>query len=400
MSSNLGDIAVSVNSLSKEYYFFKNNFWRLLWVFADIARYTHKFSALNDVSFSIHKGESFGIIGQNGSGKSTLLKIIAGTSTPTSGQVKTCGRIAALLELGLGFHQDLTGIENIKINGLFSGLTEREISEKIKFIENFSELGEFFYRPVKMYSTGMFMRLAFSMAIAVEPEILIVDEALSVGDQKFQKKCIDYITNLLDRGITLLFCSHDQYTVERLCNRVLWLDKGHVKMLGNSRKVVAAYQESLKEKAKTQAQSFEDPPIIIEDIELYSNGVRIDASKPLEPFSQLEVKIRYHSLDDNELNCHFGLGIYSSDETEMFATSTAIENKEVKKIAPGERGSIEISFPKILLLDGEYTVTGIIQDDTALHVYHRLIKNSAFRVLMPRFEARGTFFMEHKWRLN
>ena len=390
---------IRAERLSKEYYFFKSTWARLAWAFFNASTYAHAFTALNDVNFQVPKGESFGIIGQNGSGKSTLLRILAGISHPTKGSVSIKGTVAALLELGLGFHHELTGYENVMLNSFFSGIQQADLEKKIEFIRDFSELGDFFYRPVRMYSTGMFMRLAFSMAIAVEPEILIVDEALSVGDQKFQKKCIDYIAGLLEKGVTLFFCSHDLYTVEKLCSRVMWLHQGRVKMLGESRKVVSAYQESLKQKARQEAQSFDAPDVIIEDIEIFADGKPVAKAQPIEPFGKVTVNILCRSLSRERRRIHLGIGIYASDETEMFATSTAVEGIEPAGLEPGETRTFQITFPEMLLLDGSYTVTGIVQDETGLHVYHRLIKPDVLRIVLPEFKARGAVYLKHKWNL-
>lgn len=234
----------------------------------------------------------------------------------------------------------------------------------------------------------------------MEPKILIVDEALSVGDQRFQKKCIDYITGLLGRGVTLVFCSHDMYTVEMLCSRTVWLEHGHVKMAGSTRKVVAAYLESLRKKKQEEVQTFENPPIVLENIEILNKGQKVAEDTLVDPFSDVTIRLYYKSLEKTPLEVHFGIGLYASDETESFATSTAADGLKPVEVQPGQQGSVNIRFPRIQLLDGIYTVTGIIQDVTSLHVYHRLIKPEAMQILLPEFRARGVVFLDHQWHLD
>ena len=203
-----------------------------------------EFWALNDISLEVKKGEVFGIVGYNGSGKSTLLKIIAGVMKPTKGQVKVNGTMAPLIELGAGFDPNLTGRENVYLNGAILGYTKQKLQASFDEILEFSELGEFIDVPVKNYSSGMVARLAFSIATIVEPEILIVDEVLSVGDYKFQAKCQDKIKKVIEKGTTVLFVSHSIKQVEELCDRVAWIDKGHLKMVGDSETVCKAFLEN------------------------------------------------------------------------------------------------------------------------------------------------------------
>lgn len=203
-----------------------------------------EFWALNDISLEVKKGEVFGIVGYNGSGKSTLLKIIAGVMKPTKGQVKVNGTMAPLIELGAGFDPNLTGRENVYLNGAILGYTKQKLQASFNEILEFSELGDFIDVPVKNYSSGMVARLAFSIATIVEPEILIVDEVLSVGDYKFQAKCQDKIKKVIEKGTTVLFVSHSIKQVEELCDRVAWIDKGHLKMVGDSQTVCQMFLDN------------------------------------------------------------------------------------------------------------------------------------------------------------
>lgn len=212
-----------------------------------VTNYYREFWALNDISFEVKRGESVGIVGRNGSGKSTLLQIITGTLSPTNGTVRTHGRIAALLELGSGFNPDFSGRENVYLNGALLGFTREQINDKFDAIAAFADIGQHLDQPVKTYSSGMLLRLAFAVQVQVEPDILIVDEALAVGDALFQKRCFQRIEKLLADGTTLLFVSHDQESVRTLTNRALLLNKGTVAAWGVSSEVVLDYRRLLHE---------------------------------------------------------------------------------------------------------------------------------------------------------
>jgi ABC-type polysaccharide/polyol phosphate transport system ATPase subunit len=199
------------------------------------------FWALKGISFRIEQGECIGIIGKNGAGKSTLLSLILGTIHPTKGNIKTSQKITPLLELGAGFHPDLTGRENILINGVLLGLTKDEVSERVEEIIAFSEIGEFIDMPVRTYSSGMYLRLAFSVAINTDPKLLLIDEILSVGDEAFQKKSKDALLNLINGGVTTIFVSHQMSAIREICHRAIWLDNGEIKAEGGSAKVVEEY---------------------------------------------------------------------------------------------------------------------------------------------------------------
>ncbi|MCX7975279.1 MAG: ABC transporter ATP-binding protein [Candidatus Aminicenantes bacterium] len=209
-------------------------------------------TALDGVSFQVRKGETFGIIGENGSGKSTLLKIIAGITKPTSGSVKTDGKISALIELGAGFHPEISGRENIFINGIMLGLSKKEIQDKFNEIVRFAELEDFIDAPVKTYSSGMYMRLGFSIAINVNPDILLVDEVLAVGDAAFVPKCLDRIDDFRRRRKTILFVSHDLATVKKICDRVAWLKAGKIMTIGDPSRVVDAYLQDVVERQERE----------------------------------------------------------------------------------------------------------------------------------------------------
>ncbi|WLG88970.1 ABC transporter ATP-binding protein [Pseudomonas cucumis] len=248
------DISIKVDNLSKCYHIYDKPSDRLLQMLSPARKqYYKEFWALRDLSFEVKRGESIGILGRNGSGKSTLLQMICGTLNPTTGSVQTFGRIAALLELGSGFNPDFTGRENIFLNGTILGLTKKEIEDRFDAIAAFADIGEHLEQPVKTYSSGMLVRLAFAVQVQVTPDILIVDEALAVGDALFQKRCFQQIEKLISDGTTLLFVSHDQESVRTLTHRALLLHKGEKKLWGKSSDVVLEYRRMLHE---DERQSF------------------------------------------------------------------------------------------------------------------------------------------------
>lgn len=253
MSSNL---AIKVENLSKVYQIYEKPHDRLMQsifpklkqlIGADSKQYFREFSALDNVSFEVNKGETVGIIGRNGSGKSTLLQLICGTLNPTNGGIKVSGRVAALLELGAGFNLEFTGRENVYTNGALLGLSKSEIEQRFDAILAFADIGLFIDQPVKKYSSGMFVRLAFAIAANIEPDVLIIDEALAVGDMAFQAKCMARIRFLMDKGTTVLFVSHDLSSVRNICQRVLWLKEGQQVDFGDPKGVVDAYLREMNQ---------------------------------------------------------------------------------------------------------------------------------------------------------
>jgi lipopolysaccharide transport system ATP-binding protein len=247
------DYAVRFEDVYKEYPFyqhitagFKSFIFNLPRSIASLKK--TRFIALKGVSFEVKKGETFGIIGRNGSGKSTILSIIAGVLRHDKGFVKTNGKISSLLELGAGFHPDLSGIENIILNGILMGNTREDMLKKMDKIIEFSELGDFIYQPLRTYSSGMYVRLGFSVAVHIDPEILLVDEALAVGDLSFQEKCLRKIMEFRESGATITIVSHDLTMIDRLCDRVAWIDSGSIKAIGKPKEVIMKYLDHLGQK--------------------------------------------------------------------------------------------------------------------------------------------------------
>ena len=241
-------VAIKAEHLTKIYKIYERDIDRLKETFHPFhKKYSKDFYALNDISFEIRRGENIGLVGKNGAGKSTLLKIITGVLTPTSGNLIVNGKIASLLELGAGFNPEMTGIENIYMNGLLMGHTREIMDEKVNDIINFADIGDFINQPVKTYSSGMFARLAFAVNAFVEPDILIVDEALSVGDAFFQSKCMDKMRSMIQGGVTVIFVSHDTFAVKNLCERAFLMKSGRILMDAPAKDVVETYRNMLLE---------------------------------------------------------------------------------------------------------------------------------------------------------
>lgn len=243
----MGEYAIEVSHLTKTYKLYENNKRRIIeGLFPKVKPQYKEFHALNDVSFQIRKGEIVGIIGKNGSGKSTLLKIITGVLNPSDGSLYVNGKISALLELGAGFNPEYTGIENIYLNGTLNKITRDEMSKRIDDIADFADIGDFIYQPIKNYSSGMFVRLAFAVAVYSDPDILIVDEALAVGDAAFQAKCMARMNQIMKSGATVLFVTHDMNTVKQLCQRCIYLENGVKIMEGSAAELADIYLKKIR----------------------------------------------------------------------------------------------------------------------------------------------------------
>ncbi len=342
--------------------------------------------ALSNVSFEVFKGEAFGIIGENGAGKSTLLSIIAGINKPTEGEVIIRGKVASILELGSGFHPELTGLENIFLYGSFIGMSEDFIKRKLDFIKDFSELGEYLDKPIKTYSTGMIMRLAFSTILALEPDIFIIDEALAVGDLYFQKKVFNKIKEFKEKGGTILFTSHSLYQITSLCERALWLKDGKVMKIGNSLDVAREYENYIRQKDYTQNS----------DSLKHKNNPRKEFCSPawieqicinkkeIEPGETLIVEIKVKSK--TKIYCHLGVLFRRNDNEEIALYSTKHEGKEV--CINGEE-TIQFIFDNFPILYGSYSIEVYLTDESG-HIFYD-IKSEEISVKKQSFLDIGVF---------
>ncbi|MGM0367978.1 MAG: ABC transporter ATP-binding protein [Actinomycetota bacterium] len=388
------NIAVDIDKVTKRYRIYHEKIPSLKNTILRGKRQTYEeFLALDEVSFSIKHGETFGIIGPNGSGKSTLLKMIANIIQPNSGQIRIDGSVSALLELGAGFHPDLTGKENIYINSAILGMRKKEVDRRFDDIVKFAELEKFIDTPVKNYSSGMYMRLGFSIAINVDPDILLVDEVLAVGDQSFQAKCYKVIYDIMKRGKTIIIVSHDLETISDLCSRVAFLRDGKVVDMGNPIRVVSQYrafvEELEKERAAEQQQEerkkifktvIESNKKVVdgEDIEKLS---KLDSEQTVKRFGSGDAEIKNIGLvgkDNQKIDyCKygdevkivldidfykkvkdpiFGLRITDFKENVVYGTNTRTNSISTGIFKKGDRIKAEFIF-KVNLIGGNYYVT-------------------------------------------
>jgi lipopolysaccharide transport system ATP-binding protein len=372
--------AVEVRNLSKNYPLSGSQFSRFRRLLAGNPSPEGGIWALRDVSFSVAKGEAFGIIGANGSGKSTLLQMIAGILRPTSGSVEVNGRLSALLELGSGFSPEFTGRSNVYLNGSILGLSKEEIDERFETIERFARIGDFIDQPVKTYSTGMVLRLAFAVVAHVDPEILIVDEALAVGDIAFHQRCMRRIHDLRARGTTILFVSHATSDVKALCERCLWLTNGIVERIGEADDVVGKYliataqRESAHDRRRNDVVSSPVNFMSLEAGHRHGDGRATILSADLADHHG--ISIRSLSPDDRltltvtfRMNAHIpspvaGFLVRNAKGEFIFGSNTARENYPVPALDPGEMQTIEFHWTMPPLTAGTYTISiGIADGD-------------------------------------
>ena len=367
-------------------------------------------SALEGVDFTVGRGEAFGLIGGNGSGKSTLLKLVAGMLKPTTGRITVAGRVAALIELGAGFHPEISGRENVFINGAVLGLTRRQIEARYADIVEFSGLGDFMEEPVKNYSSGMYVRLGFAVAVHTDPDVLLVDEVLAVGDEAFAHRCLRRIEEFLASGRTLLLVSHGLDLVEGVCDRVLWLENGHQRLVGEPRRVIDAYRQEVAEKegeehkaAKEQRQEetttgeaselrWGSREAEITSFRLLAGGeerYHVESGEPVV----FEIRARAaRPLDDFV----FGVAVATPRGTEVWGTNTDLEGY-VPGAFEGE-ATVRLTCPALRLGPGDYVVdVAVHSKDGAPYDYQR--RALAFTVT-ARDGGIGTYLPEHGWEFG
>ena len=381
-------------------------------------------TAVDGVSLTVEKGETFGVIGENGSGKSTLLKLVAGIAKPTSGRLKVAGKISALIELGAGFHPEITGRENVFINGIMLGLTKKEITRKFNDIIAFAELEDFIDAPVKTYSSGMYMRLGFSIAINVNPEILLVDEVLAVGDAAFVPRCLDRIDDFRRRKKTILFVSHDLTTVAKICDRVAWMKNGKIQMLGEPKRVVDAYlqdvaakqEEEFQERRKASAPALEAAAGPVHDASPASEeearakrwGKReIEIRKVTLRNLRGEEKHVFHPEEGMVVEMDvaarepikdfvFGIGIFNSLGVFCYGTNTSLEDLEPVSIS-GE-GRVGCRIERLNLVNGTYYLdVATHKRDGYPYDYHRSLYTFYVSSLL---RDEGIARLEHRWEFS
>lgn len=399
-----GDGTISLLGVGKAYRIYDHPFDRVIEVLTRRSRH-RKHWALEAATLEIARGETFGLVGENGAGKSTFLKLVAGTLKPTTGELQVRGRVAALLELGAGFHPEESGRENVMLMAAMNGVPAQRTEAYVREVVAFSELPEeVISRPVKTYSSGMFMRLAFSAATAVDPDVLVIDEALSVGDMHFQKKSLDRIMSFRERGKTVLFCSHNLYQVRSLCSRAIWVHGGQVRECGDTEQVVTAYEshERAKDKALLDPVGEGIPiaerpaagglPGRILDVVLETG----DGINPATVATFQSVRLVFEiELSHPSARFHVGFAITRNDRENVFGSATHFEG-DGQAIAGRGAHRVAVRIPDLPLLSGDYMLSVYLLDDTGLQVVDMAEGIRPFRVLQARREF-GFVYMPHHW---
>jgi lipopolysaccharide transport system ATP-binding protein len=417
-----------VQGLGKEYRLYDSPRKRLKALVTE-GRYHRSHWALRDVSFELHRGQCMGLIGDNGAGKSSLLKLIAGTMQPSTGSVERIGRVTAILELGAGFHPDFTGRDNLRFGGSLIGISPANMAGLEQSIIDFSELGDAIDRPVKTYSSGMTVRLAFALVTAVEPDVLVIDEALAVGDQHFQKKCVERITDFRNRGCTILFCSHSQYHIRQLCNVALWIDGGCVKAMGSTDAVLSSYEAHVRAQDQASA-AVEGKPVVAEPAAAPASSPA-DAPTPTEGLPAADAAPPPHSLRHGSQASiisvtvpDLGAGdppllmskdlvviveaqLATSEQPHIAVmleqahgagvTSVATHADGAAPMSLGEgRWRATVTFTDLPLHSGEYVVSAYLFDSKALVVYDEWYHYLYFKFEFPTLTP-GLVRLPHFW---
>jgi ABC-type polysaccharide/polyol phosphate transport system ATPase subunit len=392
------EIAVRAHDLAKEYRLYGRPQDRLRqMLLGGRRRLYHPVGAVDGVSFEIRRGETVGIVGQNGSGKSTLLQLLTGTLRPTRGTCTVRGRVAALLELGAGFDPELTGRENVYLNAAVLGLRRAEVDARFDAIAAFADIGHFLDHPVKTYSTGMFVRLAFAVAVSIEPDVLLIDEALAVGDLRFQIKCLERLRALQQRGVTILLVSHSVDQVKRFCARCLWLDAGRLVMDGPAGLVADRYAEYMTTAAANgKANGALMPPLeglgtlaAIRDVAL-SHATR-------DAFEPLTVTVEYEILEDRLPTFLLGVAIFTMERGYVFGPNTALD----QVVVPTTRGRHRVHYviPRLPLLGGTYMVDVGLFLDRGLACLDYRVDAGRFAVETAYF-SEGMVHLDHRWEVQ
>ena len=403
--------AILVKNLGKAFQLYDKPVHRLWDLILPGKKRFREYWALKNVYLDISHGSTVGIIGENGAGKSTLLKLLTGITKPTTGTVQVKGRIASLLELGAGFHPEFSGRENIYLNCSILGMDNEEIDARLESIIEFSELGDFIDRAVKTYSSGMYVRLGFSVAASVDPDIFIIDEALSVGDEHFKGKCTNRLNEFREQGKTIIFVSHDMGAVKSMCQQVVLLDKGEMIEQGTAEKVADEYLKRAHARGNERLSALdrstsEYPRWGTGEVEIHA--VRLLDSKDEsghvfrsgEPF-KLQMDYLCHEATQSPV---FGIGIYRSDGTYVNGSNHHWRHApiELSEIAAGEKGQVEMAFESMPLLAGQYYITTFLYDHskaapTAIdHQEHAI----TFEVIDPRNHQHGLLYLPTQWTVR
>ena len=399
---------IKVNNISKIYKLYDRPIDRMKEALSlSKKKYSKDYFALNNISFEVKKGETVGIIGNNGSGKSTLLKIITGVLTASSGTIEVNGKISALLELGAGFNPEYTGIENIYLNGTMMGYSREDMDGKVNSIIEFADIGDFINQPVKTYSSGMFARLAFSVAVSVDPDILIVDEALAVGDMRFQIKCMDKMKTMMEKdGTTVFFVSHDINSIRRFCNKAIWLHKGEMRKIGYVNEVCDMYSDFLKNGESLDFIENKEDSDMLPAFTMKDSIAEIIDFKVFDEFmnevdeikldQEINFQVTYDVYDDTLENPVLGIAVKSIDDDYVCGLNTLLD----KITIPWKKGrnKFYLKYTKgIRALGGRYYFDTALFEKTATVPiqYIGLIKQIT---VLNDYVGEGRYIIPHEWR--
>lgn len=351
--------------------------------------------AVKGITLDVEKGTTLGLLGPNGAGKSTTLKLMARILTPDKGRIATTRRVAGLLELGSGFQLEFTGLENIDLNASLLGLTKRDIKNRLESIIDFSELGEAINDPLRTYSTGMMMRLAFSIAIHVDPEVLLVDEVLAVGDESFQKKCLNHITKFQAEGGTIVFVSHSMGQVQDLCNRAAWIEDGVVQALGNPATVINGYVDRVRDRDAAQERTGEVPAVELGDVRLLNReGEPVHALRRGQQLT-LEVPYRVHRPVEHPV---FGVAVMRNDGAYVYGTNTLVEGMRLRPLRTD--GTFTFRYDSLPMLGGTFRLQIAVFDESQMLIpIHSHDRTYSFRVEGATKEE-GVVRLDHAWNVG
>jgi ABC-type polysaccharide/polyol phosphate transport system ATPase subunit len=394
------DVAVHVTNISKTYRLYRKPVYRLLEALTRRS-YHQGITSLRPLSLMLPPGDTLGIIGENGAGKSTLLKILAGTLTPTTGQVHMKGRVAALLELGSGFHPEFTGRQNIYLNASLHGLDKTEIKNQEQSIIDFAELGDFIDRPIKTYSSGMTVRLGFSIATSIDPDVLIVDEALSVGDQHFQKKCIERMNGFRKAGKTLILCSHSMYMINQLCRNAIWLNQGMLEKHDSAAHVISAYmaaQEARHKNVSTQDNAMVStqvnmPEVTVESVDIFNQDSCM--VEQVRQFDTMIIRIKLKRHVSKGFSGHVALVLEDEKKSVLFATLS--RDQYGKPITFKKEQILTLELPSLPIQKGVYCARVLVSDDNALRLIHQNVSNPC--LVHSEHPEYGILWMPHHWKI-
>lgn len=397
---------IEAKDLSKTYRVYGNPYHRLLerlpWKRGQ--KLYREVKALQDVSFHVNHGECVGLVGSNGAGKSTLLKVLSGTTFPTGGSYTVNGRVTSLLELGAGFQPNFSGRENIFMNAALMGFSRKEAQKKYNDIVEFSELGEFIHAPVRTYSSGMQARLGFSVAVATEPDLLIIDEILAVGDMNFRRKCVEKIWAYKKQGKSMFFCSHSLYDVRQICERAIWMQNGRAQLIADSVTVTNEYAsyETKAGGAQGDPPPFADAPPTTgapEDMPHIVEGVLLDpkTGKPRNTFAPGEsVAVRVHIKNGrNREKLHLAIGARRNDGTECFTHATQFDGQAIDFA----EGHVTLFLDCLRLLSGKFTVVLYLFDADGVHRFEERPAKEQL-IVQNRTKDLGLFLQDHRWQVD